>query len=283
MQYFFLFFILVFLGDLNLSSVLAQCERVNRTLKIGHTAELDIFYTFRMEKTAQKNGVKLHWMKVSPSQLKSFLTQIDALLVPGGVDISPQLSLKNSVGVVYEGQSFERFYQPSSSGKARDEIEQTLLQNYFQSSSYRDLPVLGICRGMQMMSVLNGLPLIQDLEAQKNISNKRYTFDTIQIIHPTSLIANLYKEKTLSGFKLHHQNPDFDFYKKYQAHFHDKLLVTATSEGNVVEVIEFPQRPRAMGVQFHPEKSWNSTAEPLFEWFIQNTCQFVLEKSGVSI
>jgi putative glutamine amidotransferase len=129
----------------------------------------------------------------------------------------------------------------------------------------RDMPLLAICRGQQVLNVATGGTLVQDLPSQwKGALNhdpdvERWSpAHDVQILPGTRLREILGRDKvTVNSF--HHQavrQPG------------QGVVVSAYSEGDqVVEAIEVPGRRLAVGVQWHPEAFWDKDGrfQPLFE------------------
>jgi len=206
--------------------------------------------------------------------ISAWLDELDAVLIPGGADIHPEYYLdvvtpelaeytrKNSHLVLY-----------SSEGEERDPVEFEMLKLYSSQEKYANLPLLGICRGMQMMAVSQGIPLYLDLQTETGIKNRYYKFDKINVRQSSRLMSTLYRRKNFRGFKLHHQGIRMPYFNYHQEEY-PLVKVTATShEGLIAEALEFSHRP-ALGVQYHPEKSSPRAARPIFDWFLTNACEY---------
>lgn len=148
----------------------------------------------------------------------------------------------------------------------RDRAELGLIAAFLSAGR----PILGICRGMQMISVALGGDLIQNLPPERLFFHGRSDRD---LVHPLrtaegSLIHSLYGPRIQVNSN-HHQAV---------GRLGRGLVATAWSEGGVVEVLEHPGLP-VLGVQFHPERmSWEkrrpdtADGEPIFRWFL-NQCR----------
>jgi putative glutamine amidotransferase len=180
---------------------------------------------------------------------------LDGLLLPGGVDVAP------------EEYGEERHPALGAVDEKRDDLELTLTRMALQD----DLPILGICRGIQLLAVAGGGTLYQDLPAQwdgevrHEVREFGRDFLTHSIaIEPASRLAAALHCTTAQVNSFHHQAvrdlpPGFS--------------VAARSPEGLVEAIERPDRRFVLGVQCHPEELWRTTAPEfagLFSAFVQS-------------
>ena len=183
-------------------------------------------------------------------------SHIDGLLLPGGGDINPS---------VY---SQKRHFTIRGVNPSLDALEIWL----FQKALEADLPVFGICRGIQIMSVAMGGELYQDIEdtvPRETLSHTRRCDGTdsqheIEITDG-SLLHGLIGKSVSTVNSAHHQAVDA---------VGEELVVTArsTAEG-IIEAIEHPDKRFMLGVQYHPERMLHHSelrehAAKLFEAFI---------------
>jgi gamma-glutamyl-gamma-aminobutyrate hydrolase PuuD len=257
---------------LTFTAIASTCL-INRPIIIGHTYELDWITRFRLKNSAREMNYEVQFKDLRTDNWEKELTKIDALLVPGGADIHPGLFATKDLTPEMKQQieSHRKYYRPSDEGKERDPFEYQVFQTYFNDDKFKTLPALGICRGMQMMAVSQGVPLVQDLKAELGLENRNYSFDTIDVIDNESIVAKMFPEGQASGLKIHHQNPSFKFFNEVK---HRDLKVTATSQGLLTEAIESLSRP-AIGLQIHPEKSFPSVKHSVFKWLLSHACERV--------
>jgi putative glutamine amidotransferase len=162
------------------------------------------------------------------------LDLIDALLLAGGGDIDPT------------AYGAERDPETSGTYPPRDHFEIALARRALE----RDLPVLGICRGMQLLNVAAGGTLHQHLPDVVGHDDHRRTpgcfaDDEVQL-DPGSLAARAAGEERHAVKSHHHQGV---------ARVGDGLIVTGRSlADSTVEAIEWPDRRFALGVLWHPEE-----------------------------
>lgn len=172
---------------------------------------------------------------------KAELAKVDCLIMTGGEDIDPSY---------YDEESDPKLEDVN---KERDVSDFALLQEAIDE----DMPVLCTCRGMQLLNVLSGGSLIQDIptseeykDTQEQIKHRDpaeedFTYHDITI-EEDSLLAKIAGGTTLNANSWHHQGIK---------EVGDKLKVTAKSEDGMIEGLERTDCTYVVGVQFHPE--WN--------------------------
>jgi putative glutamine amidotransferase len=163
------------------------------------------------------------------------LDRIDGLILAGGADVDP-----GSYGA--EAHPATKHTVPE-----RDASELALARRALE----RDLPVLGICRGMQLMNVAQGGTLCQHLpdlfghEDHRRVPGSFDGSDHDVRLKPGSLAADAAGEETHVTKSHHHQGIDA---------LGDGFEVTGWSTlDDLPEAIEAPERRFALGVQWHPE------------------------------
>jgi putative glutamine amidotransferase len=163
------------------------------------------------------------------------LDRVDGLMLSGGGDIDPS---------AYGAAS-----HPETAGTvpARDEIELALMRGAWD----RDMPVLGICRGMQLINVARGGSLHQHLPDLLGHGEHRRvlgSFDGSEHdvdLDAESLAARAVGEQLHVTKSHHHQGVDA---------IGEGLVVTGRSAlDDLPEAIEAPERTYVLGVQWHPE------------------------------
>lgn len=170
-------------------------------------------------------GRAVRWVAGKPADING----IDGLIIGGGDDISPDL---------YGG----RLVTSARLDPARDELEKSLVIAALE----HDKPVLGICRGSQMLNVASGGTLHQDAYGVYEASERYWTIlprKTVHICEDTRL-AGLSGTKPMKINALHSQAVDT---------LGEGLQVAARDTGGMVQAIERTSDPFALGVQWHPE------------------------------
>jgi putative glutamine amidotransferase len=163
------------------------------------------------------------------------LDLVDGLVLAGGVDIDPA------------AYGEERHPETDRPVPERDGAEIALARRALE----RDIPLLGICRGMQLMNVATGGTLHQHLpEAFGHHEHRRTrgSFDDADHdvrLEPGSLAARAAGEELHATKSHHHQGVD---------RLGEGIVVTGWSTlDDLPEAIELPDRRFALGVQWHPE------------------------------
>lgn len=181
----------------------------------------------------------------------------DGLILCGGGDIEPTRFKQSNCGS----------HPPDP---LRDTAEFTLVKAFFRTGK----PILGICRGMQVLCVAAGGTLIQHLPPEQLLFH--LGTDAGDAVHPLrtadgSLLRTLYGE-TFSVNSWHHQAV---------AHVGTDFLPIAWSESGFPEAVMHATQP-VLGVQFHPERmAWNNrrpdTADgaPVFHWFVRRCAEHI--------
>ncbi len=184
------------------------------------------------------------------SDMERFMSLTSGLLLPGGVDIDPLI--------------FGREPDPGL-GEVKPELDRFHIA-MARIAMKKAMPILGICRGAQVMNVAAGGNLIQDIEQEKgsvkHLQNGR-RFDpshTVETV-PGSLICSLLGERIIVN-SFHHQAIDGAG---------KGISVTARAKDGIVEAIEMAGNPFALGVQWHPEammEGSDRSMEPIFREFV---------------
>lgn len=165
----------------------------------------------------------------------AWLDRIDALILAGGVDVDPK-----TYGADRDPETTETVI-------ARDEFEIALARG----AVARDMPVLGICRGMQILNIAQGGTLHQHLPDHVGHYGHRLNIGTYDgNDHPVrleqgSLAARAAGELEHRSLSHHHQGI---------AELGDELVVSGRAMvDDLIEAVEIPRCRFVLGVQWHPE------------------------------
>ena len=195
-------------------------------------------------------GAGMRWVELSdPEQAVQDALTCDGLLLPGGGDMDPK----------FYGQ--ERIPACGEPNLLRDAAEPPLLRAFLAA----DKPVLGICRGIQVMNAVLGGDLYQDIKPFEHLPHNDHwaKVHTVTVRRGT-LLSRILGQDTVLVNSQHHQAVD---------RVAPGFTLAALSEDGIVEAIEKPDAGFCLGVQWHPE--WLSDADPamqgLFDAFV-NAC-----------
>jgi len=255
------------------TEILACSLPPGEVLRIGCSEECSFLYRFRLRTTSWALGYRTRVITLTPENITQEKHTINGILIPGGADIDPDYYLP---AVSPELQKYtednRQLVNFSAEGKRRDPFEYQLVKTYSEDESYKDLPMLGICRGMQMMSVAQGIPLYLDIKTELGIKNRKNIFDHVKIESKKSLMNSIYSRESLRGFKIHHQGLRVPYYFNNQDNYPNVKVTAFSHNKKIAEALEYTHRP-ALGVQYHPEKSFTQTSAPVFRWFLKKACE----------
>ena len=179
---------------------------------------------------------------------EDLIEHVAGVVINGGTDVAPE-----RYGAV-------RLPTTDPADERRDTFELGLAH----AAIARGIPVLGICRGMQVLNVALGGTLVQDLSTRTDVEH--YVRDPYDCavheiaIEPDSLLARAIGRDRTGVNTVHHQAVD---------RLGDGLRVTARADDGTIEAIEHDSG-RVMGVQWHPEFMAGAAAAEqvaLFETF----------------
>lgn len=183
------------------------------------------------------------------SCIVDYIKLIDGLLLAGGVDVDP----------LYFGEEPKPLM-----GKI--DIDRDYLEIHLIPEALKvNLPVLGICRGIQILNVAMGGSIYQDISMSgKSILKHRqdapglYATHTIDVLSKSQLIRILSNSKIRTN-SFHHQAvreaaPGF--------------IISAVARDGIIEGIESINHNFVVGVQFHPEQMWQDNP-PITNLFLE--------------
>lgn len=182
-------------------------------------------------------------VNINRDSIKSQIDLVDGLIISGGADINPILYKEEPlVGLGYFNTDNDEF-----------DIIATRI------ALIQDKPILGICRGLQVLNVCLGGTLYQDINHVESSYIKHFQqakrcmgSHSITISEWSKLAEILGTDSTVNSF--HHQSVK-DLGKG--------LVVTASSKDGIIEAIELKGEKYAMGVQWHPEEMVNDNEKML--------------------
>jgi putative glutamine amidotransferase len=183
------------------------------------------------------------------SNVEELMDGVDCIVFPGGSDICPTL--------YYNEQEWHGIEEDTDHCAERDVSDYILLSYCLE----QDIPMLAICRGMQMLSVVSGADMIQDISQwiskdgieyhnlHRDPEKKDLVPHQVTLTSTDSLIYRIVGTDSINAVpSWHHQaaeNVD-----------NTRLVVTALTETDgkqIIEAVERPDKTFCIGVQFHPE------------------------------
>ena len=177
----------------------------------------------------------------APDQI---LSRVDGLVLTGGGDVDPKLY----------GEARHDTFQAAETG--RDDFEIALAR----AAVAKGIPLLAICRGMQVLNVAMGGTLVQDIPSQMtgslehSVPQPRAGSAHEVWVAKGSQLATLLADHMEDGETCHVNSRHHQSVKLAAKGFE----VTATSPDGVVEAMEKPDAPFCVAVQWHPENFWRT-------------------------
>lgn len=226
------------------------------------------------------------------SNLEYWLSRIDGMILAGGVDIHPTVYGES----VWSNQNLSRF------DIKRDNRELYAIEHCLNNK----VPILGICRGHQLMGVRFGLPFVMDIsnseichqgQSQKIVSNPKEPMHSVRIREANMFFGenSVYKmpdliperqifRKVLKEPKkdriwvnsFHHQAVAFMPKHDYAADNINVIGVNKIDLEHCKEIVELMDGPGWLSCQWHPEYDWKeNTASRV----VLNRYKFLLENA----
>ena len=173
------------------------------------------------------------------------LSRIDGLILSGGGDFNP----------LWTGE--EPSVKLGGINKERDLPELLITRLAYN----RQIPILGICRGIQTLAIALGGEVAQDISDKATVKHSQNA-DRSEPTHsvtiaPDSVLAQLYNHERIAVNSFHHQAVKAAG---------DKFRVVAKAADGIIEAIESTEFKSILGVQWHPECL--ETGLPLFQWLV---------------
>lgn len=193
-------------------------------------------------------------LDASEEDLKQLSQDLDGFLFTGGPDVHPFLFGE-------ETQAHCGNVSP-----ARDQMEISLLPMVMELQK----PILGICRGIQVLNIALGGNIWQDIPSQVTrdfplAHSQQFSYDmpchTVALTEG-SLLARISESSSIKVNSMHHQAVK---------DLAPGLIASAYSTDYLIEALEMPDYPFFIGVQWHPEYLWekNKEAFRLFQTFVK--------------
>ncbi|SAL72860.1 peptidase C26 [Caballeronia udeis] len=168
-------------------------------------------------------------------RLRDYAKQLDGLLLQGGADVSPQSYTEAATRHEWPGD------------RVRDMYELELLHEFIEAGK----PVLGVCRGCQLINVAFGGTLYQDIATDVPTAGEHVNDQYDQHRHPIrfpdgSTLVNMFpghREALVNS--IHHQ--------AVKTIGRDLNIEAVSAHDGIIEAVRYRRAPFVMGVQWHPE------------------------------
>jgi putative glutamine amidotransferase len=217
---------------------------------ISHCAHLADYV-----EAVRRAGGDPHVLEPGPAAPARALEMIDGLLLTGGADVDPALY----------GEA--RHPSVAAAEPGRDAFELALVRLAVD----RDLPVLAICRGVQVLNVALGGSLVQDVPSQTPGAVAHSVTDT-----PITWAHEVWVSKGSRLWQAMQERLNEDAECQVNSRHHQAVArvaegfeVSATAPDGLTEAIERPASRFCVGVQWHPENFWRTGEfRCLFEAFV---------------
>jgi putative glutamine amidotransferase len=220
---------------------------------IKHNAFMEGVYVHHdyHRSVAAAGGIPIVLPFINPEAALEAAALCDGIIMSGGEDVDP----------LYYGE--EPHPHLGYTNRERDETELALIRHALD----HNIPLLAVCRGVQILNVALGGTLIQDIPSQwseplQHSQKAERSRDTHAVaLEPGSWLAEILGEQRIRVNSLHHQA------LKDVA---DDLKVAAKASDGIIEAVEYTGSSFAIGVQWHPESmtATNPLMKRLFEAFI---------------
>lgn len=207
-------------------------------LDIYAESDFDVYFADYARAIVEAGGLPVHLtVEADPGRLAD---RLDGLVLPGGPDIDPR-----------------RYGHPPGESvfvdRVRDDFELALVGATLAAGK----PILGICRGLQILNVHFGGTLVQHVAAHGVFDEPANHHAHVVSLDPGSTIGRLMGDR-LQVNSLHHQAVEV---------LGTELRAVGWAEDGVIEAVESREH-RAVAVQWHAEKLDTRSTDPLFAWLV---------------
>ncbi len=202
----------------------------------------DLHFADYPQSVAAAGGVPVELSR--DADVTDVVARLDGVVMTGGADVDPALYGEDASADLGETEP------------ERDEWEGAL----FRAARARHLPVLAICRGLQLVNVLHGGTLVQHVTLRDGRGHPQWEVDGRRTTHGLSVVAGTRAASVLGDLgrvnSLHHQTVD---------RVGAGLVVSAYADDGVVEGVETADG-EVLAVQWHPELL--AKPDPVFGWLV---------------
>lgn len=226
-------------------------------ITIGYSTRTNEVFALRddyVRSVEKAGGLPLVLAPGQPADAAALLDRVDALVLSGGADVDP---------AHYDEAPHETVTRVIPE---RDDFELALCREALR----RDLPILAICRGHQVLNVATGGTLVQDIPSQlpgaaeHDPDTERWETAHEVLVLPGTRLREILGSERVAVNSFHHQ--------AVKDLGQGLVLSARAADDGVVEGIEMPDRRFVVGVQWHPEAFWDHEPhDPLFAALLRAT------------
>lgn len=170
---------------------------------------------------------------LTPSTPKYQAAELDGLLLGGGKDVFPGL-----------------YNEPAKTAYSYDSARDEMEVFWADRAKTEHIPVLGVCRGAQLMNIICGGNLYASVKEAYEDANYPEGFWHHMLYRKTIEIK---RDSLLHHITQHTQLKVNSIHKQAIARLGDGLDINATESNGVIQAISMPDHPFFLGIQFHPE------------------------------
>jgi len=190
--------------------------------------------------------------------IQDYLQKLDGIVLTGGDLKSPPTEFENGQHKPVDPKLYPR-----------EAVEYVLIQEAYK----RDIPLLGICAGMQDMNValdgtIGNLKEAGKTTIEHRVENREEVQHEINVA-PKSMLYCIVKKKKYDVNSNHRNGID---------RLSKKFVVTARAPDDVIEAFEAPHKMFFMGVMWHPEFALTKEDQSLWKAFIQTSARYAAHK-----
>jgi putative glutamine amidotransferase len=225
----------------------------------SHTPPVYSINQTYIDAVVRAGGIPLCITRPEKEDVAALLSSVDGILLIGGHDIDP----------AHYGE--ERKEYTCNIDADRDRLELMLVH----VAKERRLPILGICRGMQVMNVAGGGSLYQDVYSEmphaivhdyhNDTQSKPLARNTIAhdiMIVEGTLLSEIARSPLIAVNSLHHQGIKT---------LGKGLSPSGRASDGLIEAIEIVDHPFGLGIEWHPEELGDATSQKIFAAFVVAT------------
>ncbi|MEY2665798.1 MAG: hypothetical protein RLZZ480_903 [Candidatus Parcubacteria bacterium] len=232
---------------------MTQKPRIGIVLDLEEKGDYSIYpyYVLRQDyfSAITKAGGIPVGVSLATENIDDYAETLDGLLLPGGdYDIPPHVYGDDSI------------HETVVMKAGRLDFDITLTKKFLE----KDIPILGICLGEQLLAVIHGGALMQHIENELPDALPHYIEDRLKPTHEIkikegTLLHQIIGETSMMVNSHHHQAVKSES---------GQFIVSAQSEDGVIEAIEVPGKKFCLGMQWHPEHLVHPKELDIFKAFI---------------